>query len=522
MTPNYNYPRTGSHAPSATCPDDIEAREAIADARLDVVGAFTVWRKSRPSSSWGRDLSDFVRLFKAGRAEVTAETVALITSLSTSCLRKWHAKKKKGGWRALIPSSRANNRKCLIDRDDEVQETIVGLLLSRPQSSPTFIHSFVEARFYGEPKRVPSVQAVQRWLRAWKKVSENERRLSQIEDPDKHKSRRMPAPGDMSAEIERLNQIFEADSTSLDVLCTDGPMALINVVELYTRRARVLVTPRDRAESVIALFRRCLIDWGVPEVWRADNGASYKNHWVRRVLADMGITADYCDPYTPNQKPFVERFIKTISHGLFQNLPGYKGHSIEEQQKLRARHKFASRLGMPEGKLFGVSLSSAELQQRCDDWIAYIYEHKAHESLGGRSPFEVTASWRCPVKRIPDNRTLDLLLARPAGKDGWRNVRTKGIKVDRGWYWLEEPADDSPKAKAAFERCMELTGMAEKVEVREDPTDLGVIYVFDAAGEFLCRAVNPERLGMNRAEAAARMKARARAIDAGSATRRES
>ena len=486
-------PRRPSRAPSA-------AGEAVADARLEILAVLERWLEDEQPSHLIVALTTWAEHYNNGLIDVTPETRALIKHVGRTQLGQWRNRRRKGGWSGLIPNKRGvKSGRGQIASDPKVRETILALLLDRPHSSPKFIREFVAARF--APERVPSTRATQRYLQRWKVIPENERLLSQIEDPDKHRSRRMPAPGDAAADIVRLNQDLEVDSTSLDVLCTDGPQTLIAGLEVYARRPRVLVTPRDRTEGVIALTRRCLIDWGVCEVWRCDNGAAYVSRWMRRVIAELEITPDPCDPYTPDQKPFVERFIRTISHGLFQNLPGYKGHSIAEQQKLRARHKFASRLGMPDGELFSVSLSAAELQQRCDDWIEHVYMHSPHEGLDGRrTPFEVAAAWRRPVKRIPDERALDVLLYKSAGSQGgWASVGPKGIRVDNGQYLHE---DLGP-----------LTGSPEKVQVREDPTNYGRILVLDAESRFICWAVDPKRLGLDRQEIIARMKARARAVD---------
>ena len=61
------------------------------------------------------------------------------------------------------------------------------------------------------------------------------------------------------------------------------------------------------------------------------------------------------------------------------------------------------------------------------------------------------------------------------------------------------------------------------VQVRTDPTDLGVVYVFAgeevpahlelAPGAFVCRAEDPSRVGMDRAEVAAKARAHAREAD---------
>ena len=40
-------------------------------------------------------------------------------------------------------------------------------------------------------------------------------------------------------------------------------------------------------------------------------------------------------PFCPELKPHVERVIQTISHSLFERLPGYVGHNVAEAQAIR-------------------------------------------------------------------------------------------------------------------------------------------------------------------------------------------
>ena len=185
--------------------------------------------------------------------------------------------------------------------------------------------------------------------------------------------------------------------------------------------------------------------------------------------------------------------------GLFENLDGWKGNSIAQHQRLRARWKKSERRGKTKYELFAPTLTAAELQVMCDDWIAHVYERKPHSGLAKRTPFEVATSWRDPVKVIPNERALDLLLMKPAGSKGWASVGTKGIKVDNGTYLAAELGP--------------LIGSPEQVQVSQDPADYGRILVRDAEGNFICWAIDRDRLGEDRREVEAHMKAGAKAAD---------
>ena len=111
--------------------------------------------------------------------------------------------------------------------------------------------------------------------------------------------------------------------------------------------------------------------------------------------------------------------------------------------------------------------------------------------MNGRTPFQVAAASRDAVKRIDDERALDVLLADAPGGDGVRLVGKKGVSVDGAYF---DAVEFGP-----------LTG--QHVSIRYDEIDLGRIYAFDMRGGFVCIAVCPERAGISRKELAVRKSA---------------
>ena len=324
-------------------------------------------------------------------------------------------------------------------------------------------------------------------------------------NPDRYRSHRAPAIGDAAAGIVRLNQLWELDSSPADVICADGRHTLIGAVDVYSRRARVLVRPTSRATTIAELLRCTLLGWGVPETVRTDEGKDYVSRHVSRVLADLKVEHDALPPYSPEKKPFIERFFGTLTRGLLAYLPGFAGHNVAQRQAIRERQSFAGRRGESGADAFQVELSAAELQEWIDEWIETAYEREPHGGLGGRIPFEVAAGQ--PFRRIENERALDILLAPPPGGSKFRRVHKGAVKVDGGTYFAAELAPFS--------------GL--DVEIRLDPGDLGVVYamagdviprgVDSSPGQFVCQAKDAARLGTDRAEEAARAKAFARDAD---------
>ena len=101
------------------------------------------------------------------------------------------------------------------------------------------------------------------------------------------------------------------------------------------------------------------------------------------------------------------------------------------------------------------------------------------------------------VRRIADERCLDVLLAKPAGKDGIRVVSKKGIAYEGSYY-----------------NAPELGGHeGEQVRLLLDEQDYGELYAFDLDGKFICKVISPENKGVSLKEiAVARSVVQKRAI----------
>lgn len=256
---------------------------------------------------------------------------------------------------------------------------------------------------------------------------------------------------------------------------------MLGVVDLYSRRLKFLVSKTSKAEAVYNLYRRALLDWGVPEATRTDNGQDYTSLHFTRVLRELGVEHLLCDPFASEQKGTIERHLQTMSHGLLDLLPGFVGHNVAERKVIEARKSFAQRVMTP-GETVEVSLTGVELQEKLDHWALHVYMHDAHEGTGmhGQTPFEKATAWAGPVRRISDEHALDVLLLEVAGT---RTLTKKGLRLDNYRY-----------IHAAL--CLH-TGY--QVFLRRDAGDMGRLYVWAAedgdhygAGEFICAARSPE------------------------------
>ncbi|MCF8503158.1 MAG: transposase family protein, partial [Rhodospirillum sp.] len=290
----------------------------------------------------------------------------------------------------------------------------------------------------------------------------------------------------------QFNQLWEIDASPSDVLCTDGRYSIYVLVDIYSRWPKIRVTKTPRMAAALLLVRDCILDFGMPRELSTDNGSDFIGDQFRTTIRHLGIHQHVCDPFSPEQKACVERTIGTIQHSFMELQPGYIGHSVAERKRIEERKAFANRLGAEDDKVFQVELTGEDLQQRLNNWVDNVYVHRPHDGLDGRTPFEMRSGYRGTISRLPEDAEglLEHMLMAPAdGKT--RIVSKKGVRVDTIEY--------------LFTDAVLMPG--EEVHVRLDPDDLGRVYLYqDDPWRFVSVAINPERTGVSRAEAAVKLK----------------
>jgi putative transposase len=434
----------------------------------------------------------FADEWNAGRVDAEGWLRDALPTLSGSSLRRWRIALAAGDAAGLGGKYKGDRSTGLVEGNPVMRDFVIAQIAHGPHLKPGAVRDAMKARFKG--LHIPSCKTLERWMKRWRE--ENPRGAEMLANPDSAKNLYRASFGSQSERVIRINQVWESDATPADAMCTDGRFALVGMIDVFTRRARVLVTKTSKAAAVMALTRRCIIDWGFPEELKTDNGQEFKSRWVTSGLAAAAIEHRLCPPFTPEGKPHIERFFGTMTRKLFEMLPGYVGHSVADRQAIRARAAFSSRLGESDAEIFNVRLSSAQLQQACDAYLAGIYELDDHEGLDGMKPAEVAAMHADAARRIVDPRALDVLLAEPAS-GGQRVVGKRGVAVDAGFY--------------IHEALVPLIG--QRVQVRFDAADAGRIIVHDLAGAFVCVAEDPERTGASRAEIAAKARTAQQQID---------
>lgn len=422
----------------------------------------------------------------AGRAAAIA---ADEVGVSTVTVQRWR-RRDRGDGRIAAQMDRPGRGRRQSIADPDMIAVIEDHLYARGRRvGAAYLRTVLLNRF---GPGAPTERTLARWIARWRREHAREARI--VGEPDKARGRLMPAVGDAGGGAAGPNSVWEIDSTTADVMCVNGRRpTLLACVDVWTRRARVLVAPTSRADAVCALVRRCVLDWGVPASVRTDRGSDYTSERLTRALADLAIEQRLCAPYQPYRKPFVERFFGTLTGGCLAHLPGYVGRSPAEGSAIRDRLSFAGRRGRRPAEVYAAEFDREGLQAVVDAWCDDVYGWRPHAGLGGVAPHARAAEWTAPLRRVEDERALDLLLTAPGGA-AVRTVQKGCVHVDRGRYAAPELAA--------------LGG--ERVIVRRDGFDLGRVLVFaapDRGGAFVCEAVDLARAGVDRAALAGRAQA---------------
>ncbi len=468
-----------------------EVRAAILRARDAFRAACRIGSKQAANEA-------FAAAFAAGKIPIDLRGLK-IERLSARTLWRWERQAEVDGWRGLGGGYGARAGSSVIDEHPEWVGLILGTLAERPHVRVRRVYELLCAR-HGAGGLV-SERTLAAWIERWR--ARNPGIWADLTNPDAARGRFMPAQGSRSEDIVRLNQLWELDSSPVDLFLADGRRyTLIAAIDVFSRRCRMVVAPSSTAREVGQVLRRAILDLGVPEAVLTDNGRDYVSNYSATLLRSMGIEHRLAPPYRGDHKPHVERLFRTLQHDLSEMLPGYCGHSVAEAQAIRSRRTFAARLGESDREAFQTTLDLAGFVELLQRWIL-DYESQPHSGLDGQSPRQVAEAWTGEVRRIEDERALDVLLqpmARP------NTVHKRGLRIDKAWFCAGELGP--------------LVG--QLVQVRRDPSDVGRVWVFDGDGRFVCTAICPARTGVSRAEIAARATALYReALKEGRAALRE-
>ena len=376
----------------------------------------------------------------------------------------------------------------------QMQARVIDMYLEKPHRAVRRMYEYLQEMF----EDVPSYETVRKFVDAYKR--EHTFRVAFAMSPNKAKGSFKPAGGSMSESVLGANLLWELDATPSDVICSDGKRyTLQGMIDVHSRRAVISVEATSSSYAVARLLRKGILKFGVPSEVKIDNGKEYLSEHFASVCDRLAINRVLCPPYSGEYKPHIERFFKTLSHELFEEIDGYLGHNVKDREaiqdqmshKAKMESRNAWRKSFNDGNEFAhkfalkkenlglevqVPLSPQALQACIDTWIERRYETKVHGSLGC-TPLE---KYHGAVEhRIEDERELDILL----GMEATRYIRKKGIEWQGQRYWSEVFGDI----------------VGQKVYVLSD-NNMGHVYVYSMKRAFICKALNPAMHNIDRSK----------------------
>ncbi|MBL4785402.1 MAG: transposase [Cohaesibacteraceae bacterium] len=478
------------------------------DARLVILASLDRFILQSGLKS-GRAIKSYIQSFNDGHLSIDAWVRDAIPRVSRSSLFEWRKARNEGNFAALSVSRKGKRKqRGILDLANEgaVKTYVLALVAKQPQLTAKPLRAAILKRFGDELeildqqtgeinfKPVPVLRTLQHVLSGWKDQYRSE--LLRLTNPDAYKSTvRMVAAGGASAHIQRLNQLWEIDASPADVMTTDGRWNIYACIDVWSRRMMVLVTKTPRASAVGLLVRNAIGAWGVPEGIKTDNGSDFIAKQTKRLFGALDIEQLICDPFSPEQKPHVERCIGTWQRGFARLLPGFVGHSVADRSIIENRKRFSARLGTSVEEIFDVSMSPQELQEASDTWVERVYSHAPHAGLNGTTPVERVASWIGNIRTV-DHDALNVLLAPIASGNGVRQMTKSGIRVNNEHYLIGNVAP------------------GETVFCRMDPADLGKLWVYSEDDEtFIGHAVAPVIAGLDPEQTIRQVRRLQRAIE---------
>lgn len=470
------------------------------DARIAVIAAYRAFRASSGLGAVAAAAA-FVDLYNLGGGDVPGWARAALPRLSARTLRRWLGAARAGETdRLAVDRGAARRGKGVLDAalGGEIKQFLLALHAFNTFYTGRQLRDAMACEFgarlaaAGQP--VPSLRTLEARLARWK--TDYAAGLLSMTDPDAFRSR-MRTSGSYAHAAPWLNSLWQIDASPVDALCVDGRWSIYVCIDVWSRRLKLLASRTPRSVAVQLVLRKAILAWGVPDVVKSDNGSDFTALATARLFEKLRIEAIRATAFSPWQKGFVERAIRTFQTDCARMLPGFVGHDVAQRKRIEGRKAFAERLGRTDEAAFAVSLTGEELQAILDAWAEGIYERAAHGGLAGATPFARAASSTHPLRTV-DPDALAVLLMQAPDAQGLRTVGKTGVRV-AGWDYY----------------CPDVM-VGDRVFVRLDPDDMGVVWLFEPDGDrFLGRATCPDLSGEDRAALVAQTRAaQKQALDA--------
>ncbi|RZG43275.1 Mu transposase C-terminal domain-containing protein [Acinetobacter wuhouensis] len=272
--------------------------------------------------------------------------------------------------------------------------------------------------------------------------------------------------------------MVEIDTHYLDVIVIDpktnvalGRPFLACAIDVHTRAivgTYISMYPPS-ATTTLAVIKDMVtrpnqdLPGGIPSIIIPDNGVEFKNNSLARVCDQLKITLTPSQIGTPNNKPHIERFFSTLTHGIIQKLPGTTFSNPSERGSYNSTKN--------------VQFTIEQLKKYIDMWINEIYHCSIH-SMTGNAP---SVMWQSAITDIKPSHITEvdakILCRRPIE----RTIHHGQVQVDGLSYFSH--ALTTLQAKGV----KKVTVMIDDLDLNEvyivDPNDMNVVIQADSTNQ---------------------------------------
>jgi putative transposase len=209
--------------------------------------------------------------------------------------------------------------------------------------------------------------------------------------------------------VSRILEIVEIDHSPIDCLVVNEDRVVIGrpwITVVLDRSSRCVLgfhlsLAGHGTEAVFETLRTAMLpkehlttryadlglEWGCfgwPERVVMDNGREFHADAVVQALLDVGVIGEYSASKDPNDKPHVERFLKTLNYTFIHRLPGTTLAKVHQRIGFKAEDE--------------ACLTLEELDRMIHTWICQSYHLRPHGGLSDQAPIAV---WQRSAEQFP-------------------------------------------------------------------------------------------------------------------------
>lgn len=379
--------------------------------------------------------------------------------------------------------------------EDIIDTKIDAVFLAGRTSSAEDVHSAVsleinarnEQRLESEALRVPGLRTIQRRIALVPAYDIAVARHGQTE-ADRRFAHHLGA-----RLTRRILELVEIDHSPVDILVVDENGVVCGrptITVVFDRKSRCVLgfhlsLAGHGTDAVFAALRHALLpktylndhpnyanlslEWdcyGWFERLLMDNGLEFHSEAVADALNNLGIPSEFAASQDPNDKPFVERFLRSFNYCFVHRLPG------TTLAKLHLRVGFKAE--------DDACITLEKLDQMAHVWICSVYHQRRHRGLEWRTP---NAVWKQLAEVTP-----------PQLKANQADLDIEFSRVDTSA--LQHYGIDLNTFCYTSVRLLTLRRMLPehpKVLVKWPSFDAGYIFVWDPIEEEYFKVLNKDR-----------------------------